>query len=846
MKKLNLSFAILFATLLLPSLWEGSGLGRNGSGLVAQNIVITDDDTYTANTSAMLDVKSLTKGMLVPRLTTTQRNAIATPATGLLVFDTSLNGFYYYNGSAWINLSSGSSSGLLWSYSSPYIYLTVSSDKVGIGTSTPLHKLHISDNVTITDGTDGSYIDIQNANANAESGMQSGIRFLNGISTSRFKGGIFYKDVLSFGRGDLIFANNSVAAIGNVSASDARLTIKNTGGIEVKATSGADANASLFHVLNATGDTIFAVYDGGVRINVYDDPLVKASGSKGGFAVGGFSPAKGTTTNEYLRITPDSIRMYVEDVPAAKASGSKGGFAVGGFSPAKAGLTNEYLRVTSDSTRIYTTDTISGFAAENISGSDKTSYLQLTPTNYFIGHQAGNSNTIGRFNSFIGYQSGFYNTTGKKNYFIGYKSGYNNITGFSNVFLGDSVGYSNTTGFKNIFLGNGTGMSNIDGNNNIFMGFRTGNKNTTGSFNIFIGDKSGYFNTIGAYNVFIGVRNGYNNISGNYNTSSGFEAMYNNTVGEFNTAIGFESLYRNDSGAYNTSVGYRTLKLNSTGTSNTAMGMYSLFANTIGTSNTGYGSYSLWQNTIGVSNTAIGSGSLYQNASGSNNTAVGDHALFNNISGNYLTAIGYNANVSADGLVNSTIIGNNANVNTSNKIRLGDANVTVIEGQVAYTFPSDGRFKNNVTEEVKGLDFITKLRPVVYNFDTKKFDEFLMKNMNDSLRETIIHEKDYSSSSSMRQTGFIAQEVEKAAKECGFDFNGLHKPENDNDNYSVAYSLFTVPLVKAVQELNAENNNLKLEIETLKTTNIQYQSQIEELKASIEKINNLLEISTKK
>src|SRR5512145_2430055 len=80
----------------------------------AQNVAITDDDTYTANGSAMLDVKSVTKGMLVPRVTTAQRTAISSPATGLMVFDTDLNSFYFYNGTAWTNLTSGNASGI-WS-----------------------------------------------------------------------------------------------------------------------------------------------------------------------------------------------------------------------------------------------------------------------------------------------------------------------------------------------------------------------------------------------------------------------------------------------------------------------------------------------------------------------------------------------------------------------------------------------------------------------------------------------------------------------------------------------------------------------------------------------------------
>ncbi|MFH1315702.1 MAG: hypothetical protein ABIH67_04905, partial [Candidatus Uhrbacteria bacterium] len=68
-----------------------------------------------------------------------------------------------------------------------------------------------------------------------------------------------------------------------------------------------------------------------VRIFVEDDPATKATGSKGGFAVGGFSLSKGVT-NEYLRVTPDSVRVYIEDTTGLKASGNRGGFAVGGFS----------------------------------------------------------------------------------------------------------------------------------------------------------------------------------------------------------------------------------------------------------------------------------------------------------------------------------------------------------------------------------------------------------------------------------------------------------------------------------------------------------------------------------
>ncbi len=58
--------------------------------------------TATPNASAKLDINSTIKGLLIPRMTTTQRNAISSPAAGLLVYDTSLNIFYYRSDFQWV------------------------------------------------------------------------------------------------------------------------------------------------------------------------------------------------------------------------------------------------------------------------------------------------------------------------------------------------------------------------------------------------------------------------------------------------------------------------------------------------------------------------------------------------------------------------------------------------------------------------------------------------------------------------------------------------------------------------------------------------------------------------
>ena len=74
------------------------------ANLFAQSVAINTDGS-AANSSSILDIKSTTKGLLIPRMTTAQRTAIATPAKGLIVFDNDTNSCWFYNGAAWSNLS---------------------------------------------------------------------------------------------------------------------------------------------------------------------------------------------------------------------------------------------------------------------------------------------------------------------------------------------------------------------------------------------------------------------------------------------------------------------------------------------------------------------------------------------------------------------------------------------------------------------------------------------------------------------------------------------------------------------------------------------------------------------
>ncbi len=81
------------------------GLSLFALSASAQSVAINNDGS-TAHASAILDLKSTNQGVLVPRMTASQRGLIASPATGLMVYQTDAPaGFYFYNGTAWTTLN---------------------------------------------------------------------------------------------------------------------------------------------------------------------------------------------------------------------------------------------------------------------------------------------------------------------------------------------------------------------------------------------------------------------------------------------------------------------------------------------------------------------------------------------------------------------------------------------------------------------------------------------------------------------------------------------------------------------------------------------------------------------
>jgi hypothetical protein len=171
MGKRVLRIAVGAAALLVSSVWAQQNVGIG---------------TNTPHPTALLELYSTSKGLLIPRMTQAERDAISSPATGLLIYQTdNTPGFYYWNGTAWIPiLSSSSGSGLFWSLTGnsitgteflgttnaqPLVIRTNNTERmrvtasgdVGIGTTTPLEAVEV-----VREGVSPAYVSTSYANAN--------------------------------------------------------------------------------------------------------------------------------------------------------------------------------------------------------------------------------------------------------------------------------------------------------------------------------------------------------------------------------------------------------------------------------------------------------------------------------------------------------------------------------------------------------------------------------------------------------------------------------------------------------------------------------------------------------
>jgi hypothetical protein len=428
-------------------------------------------------------------------------------------------------------------------------------------------------------------------------------------------------------------------------------------------------DSALFEVKNKNGQTVFAVYNEGVRVYV-DDGVAK--GSKGGFAIGGFDQIKAEGQN-YLFIDSDSIRMYIDNNPAAKKS--KGGFAIGGF------------------------DALKGPVVP---------FVDLTPKNYFIGHEAGLNITTGLYNTFFGYQAGRANKDGDYNIFIGHQSGLNT--------LGPSGAVGGSEGSYNCYIGYQSGYLSLNGANNTAIGYVSGYNNQAGN-NTFLGSWSGYSNKSGGYNTFIGTNAGWRDTSGNNNVFLGQSAGNNVRNGSWNTMIGSGAGANISSGEKNIIIGSGAMGEN-------------YFA--------GSGS--------GSSNIVIGFQAGYSAANSSSNIFIGNQAGFSETGSNRLYI---SSSTTKPALIWGDFENGRLGINTNESQGFNLYVNGTSAGSTSFAVSSDERLKEDIVTIPDALFKVLHLRGVNFAWKDKQLANdktqmgFIAQEAETIIPEVIIKNSEY-------------------------------------------------------------------------------------------------------
>ncbi len=381
-------------------------------------------------------------------------------------------------------------------------------------------------------------------------------------------------------------------------------------------------------------------------------------------------------------------------------------------------------------------------------------------------------------NTAIGNRSLSALSTGTGNTAIGYQSLTKLTTGFSNTAIGDSALSNIVQGFNNTAIGKGALQTAVTSSGNIAVGTNALKNNVTSE------------------NIAIGLNAATNNTIGNNLLAIGAQALANNTTTSTQIAIGNNSLGQ----------------LSSSGLENIAIGYNAGTSLTNGSYNVVLGHYALSSSPNASNNTIIGhNAAIANNASNTtNNTIIGYQAAISQTGGNNNTFVGANTDMVGNTSVsNSTAIGQGTLITASNQVRIGNTSINSIGGQVGWTTFSDERIKTNIKQDVPGLNFITQLQPVTYNYNVAKILQLQGKKSPSKETENNTFE-------SIRFTGLLAQQVNEAAKKIDFNFSGIDLPSNEQTLYGLRYAELVVPLIQSVKELKAIVDEQQQQIDALK------------------------------
>jgi len=296
----------------------------------------------------------------------------------------------------------------------------------------------------------------------------------------------------------------------------------------------------------------------------------------------------------------------------------------------------------------------------------------------------------------------------------------------------------------------------------------------------------------------------------------GHRALATHTTGARNMAIGYNAMTDTDAGSTsltsvdNTFIGY----FSGGGTwtdaqcnNNVAIGNYTMDGALNGAlNNTAVGIYSLSAIIDGDMNTAIGRSSGSDIQDGVSNTCIGGNAGDTIVDGNYNTYLGYNADASGSSVASEIVIAATSSVLQGGgaetcRIGLSSDYVTLDFGEDnAWVHSSDVRIKKDIENNELGLAFINDLRTVTFKKKAaSEYPEEFEQYDASKTERTKPNKVHY---------GFIAQEVKEAMDKAGHSEFTVWK-ENRDGMQELGETQFITPLIKAVQELSAQVEELK-------------------------------------
>ncbi len=504
MKHLSYVFKFSFVlTLLMLSFMQ----------MQAQNIGI---GTTSPDSSALLDMSSTDKGVLIPRMSSADRQNIENPAIGLMVFDSTNHAFYYFTGNGWLELLAGKLDHIADADGDTKIQVEESPNENIIrfdvaGTEyfrmKPSRLEPLNSGRSIFFGLDAGLNDDLSNNENIFIGENAG--YSNTIGYQNIGTGV-----------ETLY--NTTNGYSNIAIGKRAIYSNTTGNANT-----AIGPFSLYHNINGMWNIGIGENSGYFNQNGNSNVLIgrlagfgNANHNKNnnvmiGTLAGRFSEGSGNIFLGYnagFNELGDN-RLYIENSDAD----STGALIYGEFD-------NDWLRVNGRLT-----------PTQGLTDADGNTKIQVEET--------PNDNTI-RFD--LGGTENFRMKNGRLDV----------VNNGNSVFIGENAGLADDhNNRQNVFIGKDAGSSNVSGRYNVAIGHTTLSDNVNGDYSTAVGYEA------------LGI-----NVSGSENTAMGANALSSNTSGAYNSAVGRYALQYNVQGQSNVGIGYLAGAFNENGYRNVFLG----------------------------------------------------------------------------------------------------------------------------------------------------------------------------------------------------------------------------------------------------------------------------------